>query len=175
MTPVDFSKKVKEQAQPLKAYALYLTQNREDANDLLQDTLLKAYANYQKFTSDTNLKGWLYTIMKNTFINNYRRMVKRNTFIDSTDNSYYLDSAAHSSENLSTTKLALEDINKAISTLPADLKDAFMMNYNGYKYQEIADFFQIPIGTVKTRIHLARQILKKKLKQYGQAFGLSAA
>lgn len=174
MKPSEFSRRVNEHASALKAYAVYLTQEREEANDLLQETYLKAFSNYQKFTEDTNIKGWLYTIMKNTFINNYRRNVKRNTFLDNSDSGYYLDSVSHSSENGASTKLALEDINAAISALPKDLREAFMMNYTGYKYQEIADHFDIPIGTVKTRIHLARQVLKKKLRDYGVSFGLTA-
>ncbi|MFN3529167.1 MAG: RNA polymerase sigma factor [Bacteroidia bacterium] len=175
MKPTTFSAKVKEHASALKAYALYLTQNREDANDLLQETFLKAFSNYEKFTDNTNLKGWLYTIMKNTFINNYRRKVKRNTFLDSTDNDYYLNSPAHADSNGGEKKMAMDDIQHAISKLPFELREAFMMNFRGYKYQEIADHFGIPIGTVKTRIHLARQVLKKRLKLYGELYGMNAA
>lgn len=175
MSPKQFTSKVKEHATALKAYGLYLTQNREDANDLLQETLLKAFSNYQKFTEDTNLKGWLYTIMKNTFINNYRRNVKRKTFIDTTDNQFYLDSQSQPMGNGGESKMAMDEIHKAINQLPVDLKDAFMMNFKGFKYQEIADYFGIPIGTVKTRIHLARQILKKKLVAYADKYEISAA
>lgn len=175
MKPSDFTKKVNEHNSSLKAYALYLTQDREDANDLLQETYLKAFANYTKFTEDTNLKGWLYTIMKNTFINNYRRMVKRNTFLDKTDNSFYIDSISHSMSNDGEVSMALQDMQVAVSKLPYELREAFMMNFRGYKYQEIADHFGIPIGTVKTRIHLARQVLKKRLKVYGEQYGMHAA
>jgi RNA polymerase sigma factor (sigma-70 family) len=175
MKPTTFTSKVKEHASALKAYALYLTQDREDANDLLQETFLKAFSNYTKFTEDTNLKGWLYTIMKNTFINNYRRKVKRNTFLDATDNSFYLDSMSHSDVNGGEKKMAMDDIQAAIAKLPYELREAFMMNFRGYKYQEIADHFGIPIGTVKTRIHLARQVLKKRLKIYGDMYGINAA
>jgi RNA polymerase sigma-70 factor (ECF subfamily) len=175
MKPTTFTHKVKEHAVALKAYALYLTQDREDANDLLQETFLKAFSNYTKFTEDTNLKGWLYTIMKNTFINNYRRKVKRNTFLDSTDNEYYLNSMNHSDVNAGEKKMAMDDMQAAIAKLPYELREAFMMNFRGYKYQEIADHFGIPIGTVKTRIHLARQVLKKKLKVYGDMYGMQVA
>lgn len=175
MQSTTFAANVKEHASALKAYALYLTQDREDANDLLQETFLKAFSNHTKFTENTNLKGWLYTIMKNTFINNYRRRVKRNTFLDSTDNEYYLNSAAHSENNGGEKKMAMDDIQLAIAKLPHDLREAFMMNFRGYKYQEIADHFGIPIGTVKTRIHLARQVLKKRLKVYGDMYGMHVA
>lgn len=173
MSEIEFGFEVKEQAGPLKNYALHLTQNMEDANDLLQETMLKALNNREKFQADTNLKGWLYTIMKNTFINSYRRMVKRNTFTDTTENSFYLNSLFNSEMNTAEATVALGDIQKEIEMLPKDLKNSFMMNFRGFKYQEIADHYGIPIGTVKTRIHLARQILKKRLQVYGRQFGFA--
>jgi RNA polymerase sigma factor (sigma-70 family) len=173
MSEFEFGYEVKEQAVPLKNYAFHLTQNHEDANDLLQETMLKALNNREKFQADTNLKGWLYTIMKNTFINNYRRMVKRNTFTDTSENSFFLNSVYNSELNTAETTVALEDIQNEIEKLPKDLKNSFMMNFRGFKYQEIADHYGIPIGTVKTRIHLARQILKKRLHVYGQQFGFA--
>lgn len=173
MSEFEFGFEVKEQSGPLKNYALHLTQNIEDANDLLQETMLKALNNREKFQADTNLKGWLYTIMKNTFINSYRRMVKRNTFTDTTENSFYLNSLFNSEMNTAEATVALGDIQKEIEMLPKDLKNSFMMNFRGFKYQEIADHYGIPIGTVKTRIHLARQILKKRLQVYGRQFGFA--
>jgi RNA polymerase sigma-70 factor (ECF subfamily) len=128
---------------------------------------LKAFSNRTRFAPETNFKGWLFTIMKNTFINNYRRMVKRNTFLDATDNSYYLDSLSHSTGNDGENSFLAAEIEKALVQLPFELRESFLMNFRGYKYQEIADFFQIPIGTVKTRIHLARKVLKKKLSVHG--------
>ncbi|MEY4851845.1 MAG: hypothetical protein RIS99_240 [Bacteroidota bacterium] len=167
MTAIEFSQKLVEQKQSLKSYALFLTRNSDDSDDLLQETLLKAFSNRTRFAPETNFKGWLFTIMKNTFINNYRRMVKRNTFLDSTDNSYYLDSVSHSTGNDGENSFLAAEIEKALVQLPFELRESFLMNFRGYKYQEIADFFQIPIGTVKTRIHLARKILKKKLSIHG--------
>jgi RNA polymerase sigma-70 factor (ECF subfamily) len=167
MTAIEFSQKLVEQKQSLKSYALFLTRNSDDSDDLLQETLLKAFSNRARFAPETNFKGWLFTIMKNTFINNYRRMVKRNTFLDATDNSYYLDSVSHSTGNDGENSFLAAEIEKALVQLPFELRESFLMNFRGYKYQEIADFFQIPIGTVKTRIHLARKILKKKLSVHG--------
>ena len=175
MDPNTFSVKVREHGVALKAYALYLSQDREDAHDLMQETLLKAFTHRERFTDDTNLKGWLYTIMKNTFINQYRRKVKRNTLLDSTENEYYLNSSSHAVPNESLERLNMEQIHMHISRLPYDLKEAFMMNFRGYKYQEIADHFGIPIGTVKTRIHMARQILKKTLHVYGESYDMQVA
>jgi RNA polymerase sigma-70 factor (ECF subfamily) len=110
--------------------------------------------------------------MKNSFINNYRRMVKRNTFIDSSTNTFYLDSITYSASNKGEDKFMMGDIMKAINRLPAQLKETFMMNHEGYKYHEIADHFHIPIGTVKTRIFVARKLLKTSLKPYGEQLGM---
>lgn len=110
--------------------------------------------------------------MKNTFINNYRRMVKRNTFIDQTDNDYYLDSEALSVKNQGEIKFILKDIEEAIDKLPLNLKKPFTMNFSGFKYHEIAEILHIPIGTVKTRIFVAKRELREQLNNYGKIYGL---
>ncbi|TNE78653.1 MAG: sigma-70 family RNA polymerase sigma factor [Bacteroidetes bacterium] len=173
MTQIEFSSLVEREANPLKNYALQLTRNAEDANDLVQETMLKAFTYHTKFMEGTNLKGWLYTIMKNSFINNYRRILKRKTFLDSTDNLYFLDAPSHVSGNDGERKFLKRDLELAIDALPPDLKKTFSMNNKGFKYHEIAEILQIPIGTVKTRIFVARRILRKRLKAYGESFGLS--
>lgn len=171
----NFTDLVATHALALKGYALFLTQNKEEAHDLLQETYLKAFSNRDRFAPDTNLKGWLYTIMKNTFINNYRRKVKRNTFSDQTDQDYYINQPSQRIPNQAESKMVMDDLNKAIALLPFELREAFMLNFKGHKYQDIADRFGIPIGTVKTRIHLARKVLKRKLSVYGDQYGLNAA
>lgn len=150
----------------LKPFALKLTKDIEDAHDLIQETLMKAFSNREKFTEGTNFKAWLYTIMKNTYITNYQRMVRRNTFLDSTDNFHYINSSVNSINNYAFTEFALEDIFYAINGLEDTYKVPFMMYYKGFKYYEIADKLEIPIGTVKNRIHIARQKLKKTLNMY---------
>jgi RNA polymerase sigma factor (sigma-70 family) len=175
MTAIEFKKVVQKESQSMRSYAYQLTRNVEDTNDLMQDTMMKAFMYRDKFTDGTNLKGWLYTIMKNTFINNYRRMVKRNTFIDQTDNDYYLDSMHHADTNAGDRKFVMHDIEEAIEKLPLNLKKPFTMNYNGFKYHEIAEILKVPIGTVKTRIFVARRQLREALKVYGQAYGLENA
>lgn len=172
MQAAEFDKMVTKEASSLRQYAYQLTRNVEDAHDLVQETMLKAFTYKARFQEGTNLKGWLYTIMKNSFINNYRRLVKRNTFIDSTDNTYYLDSMAHATANSSDHKFVMRDIEAAIEQLPKDLRKTFTMNYSGFKYHEISEILNIPIGTVKTRIFVARRILRGQLKNYGDAFGL---
>lgn len=166
MTALEFSYTIDNLSGSLKPFALRLTRDMEDANDLLQETVLKAFTNREKYTEGTNLKAWLYTIMKNTFITNYQRMVRKNTFIDSTNNLHYINSSSVSIENSAYSKFAMKDINKAIEKLNDAYKVPFLMHFKGFKYHEIADELNIPIGTVKNRIHIARKELKYKLKNY---------
>ena len=166
MTALEFTYTIDKLSGTLKPYALRLTRDMEDANDLLQETLLKAFSNREKYTDGTNFKAWMYTIMKNTFITNYQRMMRKNTFIDSTDNLHYINSSSASIENSAYSKFAMTDIDKAIEKLNDVYKAPFMMHFSGFKYHEIADKLDIPIGTVKNRIHIARKELKYKLKNY---------
>jgi RNA polymerase sigma factor (sigma-70 family) len=166
MTAVEFNYAINNSSKSLKPFALRLTKDSEDANDLLQDTLVKAFLNRDKYADGTNLKAWLYTIMKNTFITNYQRMVRRNTFIDTTDNLHFINSSESLVENNAYSQFAMEDINGAIDSLDDTFKNPFMMYFNGFKYHEIAQKLNIPIGTVKNRIHIARKELKDKLKIY---------
>ena len=171
MTQLEFSLLVERESHPLRNYALQLTRNSDDANDLLQETMLKAFTYHSRFMEGTNLKGWLYTIMKNSFINNYRRLMKRNTFIDTTDNAFFLDAPTHVTENDGEGNFVKKDLEQAIASLPHDLKRTFTMNLKGFKYHEIADILGIPIGTVKTRIFVAKRQLRKKLGSYGKLYG----
>ncbi|MEO8151379.1 MAG: RNA polymerase sigma factor [Bacteroidia bacterium] len=171
MTQIDFNCQVQNQYQPLKGYAIRLTQNTEEAEDLVHDTMLKAFINKDKFQEGTNLKGWLHTIMKNVFINKYRRMKKSNIQSDDTENQFYINNASIAANNNALSSLALKDITNAISQLKDNLKTPFMMSYTGFKYEEIAQQLSIPLGTVKIRIHCARQKLKDSLKVYGEMFG----
>ncbi|MDQ1086548.1 MULTISPECIES: RNA polymerase sigma factor [unclassified Siphonobacter] len=170
MTALEFTHHVGHVSKSLRPFALRLTKDVEEANDLLQDTLLKAFTNRDKYADGTNIKAWLYTIMKNTFITNYQRMVRKNTFIDTSDDLYYLNSLESSTDNQAYSTFALEDINAAIHVLDDSHKTPFMMYFQGYKYHEIADRLQIPIGTVKNRIHLARKELKDQLSMYEYAY-----
>jgi RNA polymerase sigma-70 factor (ECF subfamily) len=128
--------------------------------------MLKALTHRDKFTDGTNLKAWLYTIMKNTFITNYQKMVRKRTFIDTTENLQYLNSVHHVTYNDAQSTFALADIDKAVNSLEDAHKIPFMMHFRGFKYHEIADKLSIPIGTVKNRIHLARKVLKDQLYMY---------
>jgi len=166
MTKIEFNTLVLRQATSLRSYALHFTRDADDANDLVQDTMLKAITYYNKFKEGTNLKGWLYTIMKNTFINNYRRFIKMNTFVIKADEISSPNLVFSSTKNDGEAKFIMDDLKRALDRLPADYNLPFTMYFEGHKYHEIADHLDIPIGTVKTRIHVARKLLKKSLKVY---------
>ena len=117
MTALEFGYTIDRLSGSLKPFAMRLTRDLEDANDLLQETMLKAFSNREKYTEGTNLKAWMYTIMKNTFITNYQRMIRKNTFIDTTDNLHYINSSTSSIENSAYGKFAMKDIKKAIEKL----------------------------------------------------------
>jgi len=168
MNKIEFSNKVVQEAGALNHYARYFTRDVENASDLVQDTMLKAFSYYEKFKAGTNLQAWLYTILKNTFINYYRRKVKTNSFILKTDIISSSDLYRSSLRNNAEGKFVMKDIEHALSKLSEEYYYPFTMYYEGYKYHEIAEQFQIPIGTVKTRIHVARQLLKKRLKPYAR-------
>lgn len=170
MTSLEFNYAISKTSKSLKPFAMRLTKDGEDANDLLQDTLMKAFLNREKYADGTNLKAWLYTIMKNTFITNYQRMVRKNTFIDTTENLHYVNNINSSVDNNAYSGFAMEDINNAVETLDDAYKLPFMMHFKGFKYHEIALKLNIPIGTVKNRIHIARKELKDKLYMYAYAY-----
>jgi RNA polymerase sigma-70 factor, ECF subfamily len=156
---------VVDSTQSLKPFAINLTRDTEAAEDLLQETVYRALVNHDKYTDGTNLKAWLFTIMRNIFINNYRRMVKRNTIIDTTDNMFYLNSSSSVAKNEAVNDFVMQDLEKAVNSLSAEFRVPFIMHYEGYKYHEIADYLKLPLGTVKSRIFFARKELKAFLKK----------
>ncbi|MGD1844650.1 MAG: sigma-70 family RNA polymerase sigma factor [Salibacteraceae bacterium] len=166
MSKSDFNQQVISLKQPLEYFALHLTMNEEDAKDLLQDTIVKALVYKEKFQERTNLKAWLYTIMKNTFINNYRRKTKANTIIDQTEDLYYLNTSSRSDGEHPETTYAVREIRKKIGQLEEEYRRPFEMHNKGFKYKEIAEELSLPIGTVKSRIFLARRKLMSALTDY---------
>ncbi len=166
MTNQEFDNVVTGFSGSLRPFALNLTKNMEEANDLIQDTMFRALSNRDKFQEGTNLKAWLFTIMKNIFINNYRRKVKRNTIIDTTENLFYLNSSDALIENSATSKFVMDDMKIAIRELSDEFRVPFMMHFEGFKYHEIAEELRLPLGTVKSRIFFARKELKVKLDHY---------
>ncbi|MGN7203063.1 RNA polymerase sigma factor [Pedobacter sp. SAFR-022] len=152
----------------LFSFAFSFTKDTDDANDLFQETMLKAINYSSQFKEGTNLKAWLYTIMRNTFINNYRKSSKTDRIMtvtdDLTSDKLFLSASMNGSEG----KFVMDDIYKALEKLQPEYYTPFIKYFEGYKYHEIADELNIPIGTVKTRIHVARQILKKQLRIYSK-------
>jgi RNA polymerase sigma factor (sigma-70 family) len=166
MTTLEFNNLVYTASKSLKYPALKFTHNQADANDLIQDTVLKALKNKTKFKQGTNIKAWLYIIMKNTFISNYHKVEKRNNLVDPIDDDYQLTSPGTIAYNEGSTNIAMDEINKAINDLEKVFREPFMMHFSGFKYEEIAEKLRIPMGTVKNRIHVARKTLMVALKDY---------
>ena len=170
MASIEFSENVIGMQPSLKPFALKLTRDMDDAEDLIQETMFRAFSNEDKFQSGTKLKAWLYTIMKNIFINNYRKKIKRNTIIDTSDNLFIINSGANVSKNIGEISFVNKDIERAILGLSNDFRVPFMMHFKGYKYHEIAEKLNLPLGTVKSRIFFARKALKEELHYYKDMF-----
>lgn len=168
---ISIENEISLQRSKLYHYALKFTNNHDDVNDLVHDTILKAMRFRASYQPDTNLIAWLYTIMRNTFINDFRRKNRRNLLINTTESLTYVQLKSSATQNLAEKSLVMEDIHKAFEKLPAVYAVPFLRYFEGYKYYEIAEELDIPVGTVKTRIHMARKYLKKKLVMYGEAAG----
>ena len=147
-------------------FAFILTSNRDDAYDLLQDTTLKALDNEDKYVENVNFKGWVFTIMRNIFINNYRKVVRESTIIDQTEDLYHLNLPQDSGFETPEGAFAAKEINEAINSFADEYRIPFSMHVAGYKYNEIAKEMGLPLGTVKSRIFFARQKLQVMLKDY---------
>lgn len=150
----------------LMSFAMKLTTNREEAHDLVQDTTLKALNNEEKFADNTNFKGWMLTIMRNIFINNYRKSARENTAVDNTVDLYHITNATDNSYNSPDGAYACNEISGILAQFPADYRQAFNLHIAGYKYEEIAEKLGMPLGTVKARIFNTRKKLRELLKDY---------
>lgn len=147
-------------------FAYQLTTNREAAQDLVQDTTLKVLDNESKYVDNVNFKGWVFTIMRNIFINNYRKVVRSATIIDQTEDLYHLNLPQDSGFETPEGSVAAKEITAAINSFSDDYRIPFSMHVAGYKYNEIAEKMNLPLGTVKSRIFFARQRLQQSLKDY---------
>ena len=165
-TSTSFNELLNEHSSVLKSFAFKFTRDSAVADDLFQDTMVKAIRYYDHFKEGTNIRGWLFTIMRNTFINDYRRDVRKNALITQEEDISSAHLLQSSSRNAAEGKFAMADIQRTLAKLPKCYYDPFMRYFEGYKYHEIAEELAIPIGTIKTRIHMARVILKKQLKIY---------
>lgn len=163
MTTMEFNTRILNEKQSLKNFALSLTHNLDDALDLLQDTYVKALTYREKFEDSTNLKAWLFTIMKNTFINSYRRTVKTKQIIQTNADVAMERAFKNNYCDITESRLAAKFIIQKIATLEDQYKIPFTRYYNGFRYEEIAREMSLPLGTIKSRIFIARKILMDKL------------
>lgn len=150
----------------LMAFAMKLTLNKEEAQDLVQDTNLQALKNEAKFVDASNPRGWMLTIMRNIFINNYRRSTRENIVLDTSDDGYLLNLPQESGISNPEGAFALGEITSIIEKFPEDYRQPFNLHVAGYKYEEIADKLRMPLGTVKSRIFTIRKQLREILKDY---------
>lgn len=148
----------------LRRYAYRLTADYEEANDLVQEASMKALYNEDKYVPGTNFRGWMYTIVRNEFLNNFRKAIREKTYLN-----YTFDSSVETSLQGSgyiENAYDLKEIHRVLSSLPQEYKTLFHMHIAGFMYREIADKLKLPLGTVKSRIFFARQRLQNELKDF---------
>jgi len=165
MSTLEFNHLVKANSPSLHSFAYNFTKNLEDAEDLLQDTVLKALRYRENFQDGTNFKGWLFTIMRNIFINNYKRKKLQNLIQDAQSNEFFVNNKSTSFDSV-ISLINEKDIRKAIVSLPTEYQTPFQMFVDGYHYDEIAEHMGIPMGTVKSRIFHARKKLASALTDF---------
>ncbi len=166
MSTLEFNQLLLSNTEFLKPFAITLTRDNEAAKDLLQETMYRALANQDKYNVGTNIKAWLYTIMRNIFINNYRRKAKQATILDSTPNEFLINQSQGAVANEAITSIHVKEVQRAIYDLPEIFRNPFLLYFDGYKYHEIADMLGEPLGTIKSRIHFARKLLKTQIQRY---------
>lgn len=168
MSTFDFGQSFFQHTRSLKAFAFHLTQDHQDADDLFQDTAYKAFRYQRQYEPRTNLQAWLMTIMRNTFINEWRRRRRRQTHQDDSYQDYVIESS-QVVDNQGEGRMMSEEIISAIDRLDMSVREPFLMSYRGFKYEEIAEKLSLPLGTVKSRIHVARRQLQQQLRAWYKA------
>ncbi|MDH6304483.1 RNA polymerase sigma factor (sigma-70 family) [Parabacteroides sp. PF5-5] len=163
---LQFQQKLLSMQDNMMNFALLLTANKDDAQDLLQETTLKVLDNQDKFVDNVNFKGWVLTVMRNIFVNNYYKVLRAQTVIDYTVDLYNLDMEHDSGISSPDIFNQIQEITNAINNLDEELKIPFSMYLSGYKYNEIAEKLDVPMGTIKSRIFFARQGLRKELEDF---------
>lgn len=164
MGTVEFNSQFNRLESKLLPVAYQLTNNLEDAKDLIQETALRAYTNREKFQMGTNFHAWVVTIMRNTFINFYRKKKNRNTCLEPTG-SFVFESESNSQENDAPLNLTMRELFDIVNQLTDTYSVPFLLFYEGYKYEEIGEQLCLPIGTVKSRIFFARQKLREAVQR----------
>jgi RNA polymerase sigma factor (sigma-70 family) len=165
MSTIEFSKQLTYLEAFLHNFALRLTKNPEKAKDLVQDTSLRAFRYKDKFKAGTNFKGWVATVMRNTFINQYRKQKKRRVINEHIENFAYALEGNIVLPNAGEANLRMQEINSKLDQIGDLYRIPFLMHFKGYEYKEISEQLGCPIGTVKSRIYTARQKMKQLLSQ----------
>jgi RNA polymerase sigma-70 factor, ECF subfamily len=164
MTAIEFSDHLLDLEQSLLKYAYRLRLNTADAKDLVQETYLKVLMNREKFVDTGYLKAWIFTIMRNTFINSYRHNVLHNIHYDHTEESIFISQSKASESDNPDSEYSYQEISQSIERMNVKFRVPFKMYLEGYKYKEIADSVKLKIGTVKSRIFLARKLLMNQIQ-----------
>jgi RNA polymerase sigma-70 factor (ECF subfamily) len=165
MSTQEFNTRLLNVQTSLSYFALSLTRDQENAKDLVQETFLKAIQYKDKYTADNNMKAWLFTILRNTYLNQVTKLSSKNTINDESEDEYILRNTVFENENAET-KINTRDIEDTISALSDEYRIPFQMFLDGYKYKEIAEEISLPIGTIKSRIFFARRILMENLQDF---------
>jgi RNA polymerase sigma factor (sigma-70 family) len=166
MTITEFNHQLVKLEKNLEGFAYSLTANQEDSRDLVQETFLKAMTFREQFREHSNLKAWTFTILKNTFLNNYKRSVKQNTTLDNSKDHYFLNNTEEVAAFKPDAAIAVKEIYTKVKALEDEFRIPFEMHISGYKYKEIAEEMKLNIGTVKSRIFFSRKKLMKALEEY---------
>lgn len=177
----DFDEEIIPHMDALYNFALRLTTDPNDAEDLVQDTIVKAYRFFSSYEKGTNAKAWMFRILKNSFINNYRKTSKKPSQVDYDEVSSYYESIraertdTSDLESLMYRELMDDDISNALQSLPEDFRTVVMLcDVEGYTYEEIANMLDVPIGTIRSRLHRGRNLLKTELVEYARRRGFTA-
>ena len=165
MNTTDFNQMITCESDFLKPYAQSLTRDMEDAKDLFQETMVRAIMYKDKYMKGTNLKAWLYTIMRNIFINNYRRNKKFTKVTSDIPEDIIMFNVDKKASNMGWSNTRVKEITQEIEQLPQAFRQSFELYNMGYKYNDIAEMLNEPLGTVKSRIHFARKILSSKIER----------
>ncbi|HET8864438.1 MAG TPA: sigma-70 family RNA polymerase sigma factor [Gracilimonas sp.] len=174
----DFDEEIIPHMDALYNFALRLTTDPNDAEDLVQDTIVKAYRFFSSYERGTNAKAWMFRILKNSFINNYRKTSKKPSQVDYEEVSSYYESIraerteTSDLENLMFREMMDDDLSNALTRLPEDFRTVVLLcDVEGYTYEEIANMLDVPIGTIRSRLHRGRNLLKTELLEYAKKRG----
>ncbi|MDH5399461.1 MAG: RNA polymerase sigma factor [Cyclobacteriaceae bacterium] len=164
MTAMEFQHQIVSESSNLTYLTRRFTLDHDESKDLVQETILKALNNRSKFKPGTNIKGWLYIIMRNIFINNYRKAKRKNEIQDQSENMYYLNQADNYTFHRPDKAAEYNDVEASVKALSSKYREPFELHTEGYRYEEIAEKLDIPLGTVKNRIYHARKKLQEVLQ-----------